>query len=57
MFNQNNAPLEHLTANALALLAGALCLLAAQAYGAWTRCRGQPNDGQLHAAQPGKEAA
>lgn len=57
MFNQNNGPLEHLAANALALLAGALCVLAAQAYGAWIRRRGQVEDQQLHAAQRGKEAA
>lgn len=57
MFNQNNGPLEHLAANALALLAGALCAIAAQAYGAWMRRRGQAERQQSPAAPSSKETS
>lgn len=56
MFNQNNGPLEHLAAHALALLTGALCVIGAQAYGAWMRQRGRA-DAQCGAtSQTGKVA-
>lgn len=56
MFNQNNGPLEHLAANALTMLAGALCVVAAQAYGVWMRRRGQADVHQNRVAQDSKEA-
>lgn len=56
MFNQNNGPLEHLAANALSLVAGALCILAAHVYGAWMRQRGR-QDMQQRAAEKKDEVA
>ena len=56
MFNQNNGPLQHLAAHALALVAGVLCVITAQAYGAWMRQRGRQEAAPDGVSKKGKVA-